>query len=525
MKPNHKLLFWTILLLAAFFRLWKLDTMPSGLNWDEISHGYNAYSVLETGRDQWGTSLPIFNFRAYGDYPTTLNLYLTIPFIKLLGLNALSIRIPTVIFSLLFVIYTYRFAQLLFKKIPPSLIAMSLAAFLPWAFFPSRGVFQSTFSQTLLLMGIYHFLIDKNRSKHLLLSSIFFGLSMYAYHNARIIVPLLLPTLYFFHPIKLSKKILPAIIVLLILVIPNVINLISPSSFARNRWVGIINPNAVNLINLKRNSFTGPQIINRLINNRPVYFVQTLSLNYLNQLNPFPLFLNGTENQQLSVPQTGILFLILMPFLYAGLIFSLNDGRYFYLLPLLFITLLPAALTVGDFPVLRSSTALIFYILFITIGISLLKIDYRITILTIFVFFIFYWTKYTNYSQKYSYAWQYGYSQAVEIAKENYSKYDHIVITKKYGEPHEFFLFYWPWPPQKYQKDPLLSTNFHSDWYWVDAYDKFEFKNDWEIKELNFSPKTLLITSPKNYPSNGAKQLKTIDFLDSSPAFDIISYD
>jgi len=521
-KP--KLLFWLILLLATFFRVWKLDTLPAGLNWDEISHGYNSYSVLETGKDQWGT-LPVFNFRAYGDYPTTFNLYLTIPFIKLLGLNALSIRLPTVIFSLLFVIYTYLFAIKIFKKEGLALIAMSLAAFLPWAFFPSRGVFQSTFSLPLLLMGIYHYLQDKKYSKHLLLSSVFLGLSMYAYHNTRIIVPLLLPVLYFFHPFKVSKKTIPALVVLLILVIPNLVNLFSPSSFARNRWVGIINPNSVNLINLKRNSFTGPEFINRLINNRPVYFFQTISVNYLNQFNPFPLFINGTQNQQLSVPKTGIIFLILMPFFYAGLLFSLNDDRYFYLLPLLLITLLPAALTVGDFPVLRSSTGLIFYILFITIGLSRLHLDYRLSLITIFIFFLFYWTKYLEYTQKYSSAWQYGYQQVVEFAKEKYSQYDRIVVTKKYGEPHEFFLFYWPINPASYHNDPKLSTNFHSDWYWVDAFDKFEFKNDWEIKDQKFSSKTLLITSPKNYPTSGAKIVKTIDYLDSTPAFDIISYD
>jgi 4-amino-4-deoxy-L-arabinose transferase-like glycosyltransferase len=524
-KLNHKTFFWIILFLATFFRLWKIDSLPTGLNWDEISHGYNAYSILETGRDQWGTAFPIFNFRAYGDYPTTFNLYLTIPFIKLLGLNALSIRLPTVIFSLIFVVYTYLFAKLLFKKEHLALIAMTLAAFLPWAFFPSRGVFQSTFSQTLLLMGVYHFILDKNRSLNLLYSSVFLGLSMYAYHNTRIIVPLLLPVLYYFHPFKITKKIAPALIVLSILVIPNLINLFSPTSFARNRWVGIINPNAVNLINLKRNSFTGPQFINRLINNRPVYFFQTLSINYLNQFNPFPLFINGTQNQQLSVPQTGIIFLILMPFLYIGLLFSLNDGRYFYLIPILLVTLLPAALTVGDFPVLRSSTGLIFYILFITIGISKIKIDYRLIIVTIFIFFLFYWSKYLSYNQKYSSAWQFGYQQAIDIAKENYSIYDRIIVTKKYGEPHEFFLFYWPISPSTYQNDPKLSTNFHSDWYWVDAFDKFEFKNDWEIKDMKFPKNTLLISSPQNYPTESSKVIKTINFLDGSPAFDIISYE
>lgn len=525
MKPNPKIIFTIILLLATIFRLWKIDSIPAGLNWDEISHGYNAYSILNTGRDQWGEAYPIFNFRAYGDFPTTFNMYLTIPFIKLMGLSALSIRLPTAIFSIIFVVYTYLFANLLLRKQSLAIIAMSLAAFLPWLFFPSRGVFQSTFSHTLLLMGLYHYLKTKNRPLNLLMSAIFLGLSTYSYHNTRIIVPILLPFLYYIHPFKINRHTLPSLVLVILLVVPNTINLFSPSSFARNRWVGIINPNSVNLINVKRNTFTGPQFLNRLINNRPVYFLETLSLNYLNLFNPLPIFFNGTQNQQLSVPQNGIIFIFLMPFLYYGIYLTFQSSKLFYLLPLTIICLLPSALTVGDYPVLRSSTAAVFYILFITIGISKLKINPTIIITTVLVFFLIYWSKYLTYNYNYSQVWQYGYQEAIDIAKQNYQQYDQIIISKKYGEPHQFFLFYWPWDPEKYQNDPHLSTNFHADWYWVDAFDKFVFKNDWEIKALSISPKTLLITSPHNYPSTNAKLIKTVNFKDGTPSFDIISYE
>ena len=187
---------------------------------------------------------------------------------------------------------------------------------------------------------------------------------------------------------------------------------------------------------------------------------------------------------------------------------------------------MPAAITVGDYPVLRASSATFFYIVFITLGVSRLKIIHPyLGILVIFCFFLSYWGKYLNYNREYSSTWQYGYSQAVAIAKENYSKYDHIVITKKYGEPHEFFLFFWPWDPAKYQNDPNLSWNFHSDWYWVDQFDKFTFKNDWDIKSYPDLHQTLLITSPGNYPPTNAHKLQTVYFLNQTPAFDIISYE
>jgi 4-amino-4-deoxy-L-arabinose transferase-like glycosyltransferase len=525
-KKNHKLLFILILFLGIFFRLWNLGTLPSSLNWDEISHGYNSYSLLSTGKDQWGISYPVFNFRAYGDFPTTLNLYLTIPFIKIFDLTPFAIRLPTVIFSILFIIYTFLFTKIIFKQLSLALVAMSLAAFLPWSFFPSRGVFQSTFSQTLILMGIYYFYSSQHNKRHIWLSAFFLGLSTYSYHNARIIVPILIIFLTYVHQLKLSKNNIIGGVILSIFLIPNLINLFTPESFARNRWVGIINPNSVNLINIKRNNFQGPFFINRLINNRPVYFIQTTTLNIQNQFNPFPIFIQGTGNYQLAVPNQGFIYIIFLPFLYLGIFFGFKKKEFRALFWLMLICLIPAALTIGDFPVLRSSTALIFYIIFITYGISQLRLIPSIwSIVITFAFFLNYWQQYLAYNQHYSASWQYGYQSVVDLIKQNYNEYDQIVITKKYGEPHEFILFYWPWDPKKLLNDPRFIWDYHSEWYWVDQFDKFKFVNDWEIKQMNLSPKTLLITSPDNFPLEGTKRIKTINFLNNLPAFDIISYE
>jgi len=541
-KNIYKLLFGLILVIAIIFRFWHLDTLPTGLNWDEISHGYNAYSVMLTGQDQWGVKLPVFNFRAYGDYPTTFNMYLTIPFVKLFGLNALSIRLPSAIFGVLFVILMYLFSKLLLKNNFLALFCMLLAAVSPWSLFPSRAVFQSNFSQVLLLAGIYFFYLGLKNPKHLIISSLTFTLSMYSYHNARIITPIIIPVLIYlnFSTLKKSfsknkKNIYLSLVIFLILAIPNLVNLFSPGSMARNQWVGIINPNSINLINEKRRLFTGPEIINRLINNKPIVFTQTLIINYLNLFNPVPLFFQGSQNNQFNPPNTGLFYVILLPFFYFGLIKSLfplehHRSPAFSLFILFLICLLPAALTVGDFPSIRATSALPFYIIFIAFGISKIKLPKIklfgiLIIFIIFIQFISYWRKYQTYNIIYSSSWQYGYKQLVDYTQKHYTQYSKIFITKKYGEPHEFILFYWPWDPQKYQNDPNLNWNYHSGWYWVDGFDKFTFINDWEIKTQNLPANSLLITSPGNYPQNGAKPQSTIYFLNNTPAFDIVSYD
>ena len=141
-----------------------------------------------------------------------------------------------------------------------------------------------------------------------------------------------------------------------------------------------------------------------------------------------------------------------------------------------------------------------------------------------------------DYREKYSWSWQYGYEQVVKYSKDNYDSYDRIIVSKKYGEPHEFFLFYWPWDTAKYSGDPNLIRFHQSNWYWVDRFDKFYFVNDWEVvRPQNYEfilesgsvvdcrPEDvdcLLVTSPGNVP-DGWTKLETIYFLDGKSAFEI----
>lgn len=522
MKNVHKILFAVILLIAIFFRFWHLSTLPSGLNWDEISHGYNAYSLLKSGQDQWGQSWPIFNFRAYGDYPTAANLYFTIPSIAVFGLNAFSIRLPAAIFGLLFVIFNYLLAKLIFKNEKLALFNMFLAALSPWSLFPSRGVFQSNLSQLFFISGLYFFYKSLIHNKYAYLSALSFGISLYSYHNARIAVPLLVVYLVIYYRQQLkNKNHYISLILFLLLALPNLLNLFSPESQARNRWVGIINPNSINLINEERRLYTGPSFLNRLLNNKATYFSKQLFVNYFELFNPLNIFINGSQNYQFNPPNTGLLFIILIPFFYFGL-FRLKQ----FFIPFL-ISLLPAALTVGDFPSIRATIALPFYFLAISYGISLIK-KRKIFYLVILVFlieFALYWQKYLQYNINYSQNWQYGYQEMVQKLKGNYPQYQKIYVTKKYGEAHEFILFYWPWNPKQYLQDINKNWDFHADWYWVNSFDKFIFVNDWEISKLTLSKNSLLITSPGNYPQNNAKLIDQVKFLNGQTAFDFVSYE
>lgn len=550
MTKFEKFLFIVIFFIALFLRFWHLDKFPVSLNWDEVSHGYNAYSLLKTGKDQWNMDWPIFNFRAYGDYPTTLNMYLTIPFVYFLGLNEISIRLPSALLGFGLVIVSFFLGKLLFKNTKAALLLMFITAISPWTLFPSRAVFQSTVAQFFFALGILLVLYSiKNKSKLILPGLVCLALSTYGYHNTRIVVPLmsvLILLIFWKSCVKFlfKNKIfsLFSILIFIAILLPQFLNFFDSSSRARSRWVFIINPASINTINENRNNFNGHPLIAKLVYNKPTYFVSEVSKNYLEFLNPKTLFFTGTQNYQFNIPNTGVLFPVLLPFFYLGILVAVKnsfkkDKLSLTLIAWSIIGLIPAVITSGDFPIIRAMTLLPLPQIFITLGIILiLKYLKQTNIKLIFILFLIlinsiqafdYMKNYfNNYSTDYSQAWQYGYKEAVNFAKEKYQKYDQIIVTKKYGEAHEYFLFFWPWDPSSYLNDPNKVWDFHADWYWVDSFDKFKFVNDWEIKsittEISSDKNTLLITSPNNYNQSNAKLLKTINFLDKKPAFDIL---
>jgi len=541
-----KYLFFLILILfvGAGLRLTPLPDFPPALNWDEISHGYNAYSILKTGADEWGQKFPLINFRAYGDYPLPLNLYLTIPFVKLYGLNQNAIRLPHELLGILTILAVYFLTLGITRKRNWSLITALLVAIGPWYVFPSKFVLQSNLSVFLLITSLALF-FNREKGKWLLSLSLFIlFLSLFAYNSTRIVSPLILLGLIIFYKKEIRGIISWLIISVFAIALPFIF--LNPGSGARSQWVFIIDQGAVNRIIELRQHSTLPPALTRLVYNRPVYFVKEFTLNYLGYFSPKYLFLDGGTQYQFSIPGWGLLAPVNLPFFYIGLVLLLikalrdKNKNYKFILLWLVLAPIPASLTTEKFAVIRSTTMLPLVELISVGGLLwvLRKVrnnNFKIAVAVIYGVLLTAFTEnylltlVNGYPAKYSEAWQYGYQQAVSYAKANYLKYDKIIITKKYGEPHEYVLFYWPWDPQSYRNDPNLIRYYQTGWYWVDRFDKFYFVNDWQVKDMKLesggkidcsNTKCLLITSPGNYPP-GWKKLETINFLDGQPAFEI----
>ena len=115
-----------IVTLAAVLRFYQLGKNPPSLNLDEVAIGYNAYSILKTGMDEYGKRLPLV-FRSHDDYKPPLYIYLSVPSIAASGLNPFAVRFPSALAGTLTVLLTYFLVRELFPRLKLSVFSFQLA--------------------------------------------------------------------------------------------------------------------------------------------------------------------------------------------------------------------------------------------------------------------------------------------------------------------------------------------------------------------------------------------------------------
>ena len=130
------IIFLVVILITGLLRFYQLDKIPPGLIIDEASEGYNAFSLLHTGKDRYGQSFPIL-FRSFGSFQAPLYTYLSVIPIYLFGNSIFSIHFVSAVSGVVLVITTFillvNFEKR--KKINLSTTAAFLVAISPWAIF------------------------------------------------------------------------------------------------------------------------------------------------------------------------------------------------------------------------------------------------------------------------------------------------------------------------------------------------------------------------------------------------------
>jgi 4-amino-4-deoxy-L-arabinose transferase-like glycosyltransferase len=317
-----------IVLIAGFLRFYHLTTVPPALNSDEVAIGYNAYSILKTGRDEYGLRYPI-TFRSFDDYKMPVYVYMVTASMKVFGYNDFAVRFPSAMFGMLTVLVTYFFAQNLFSRWDNkqshriALIASLLLAISPWSLQFSRAGYEANVAVFFVVTGACLFLLGLKKGWALLLSALIFSLAIWTYLSARIFVPLLVLGLAIVYVKELWKQKIAAglsILLAVILLLPIIKLSLSPQGQMRAAGVSAFtNPDdlkkSVSRLVLDKAKGLG---IFTVFDNRRVIYAVTFLRGYFSHFDPNFLFLDKSIDKY-RAPDVGLLYLFELPLLLIGL--------------------------------------------------------------------------------------------------------------------------------------------------------------------------------------------------------------
>src|SRR3989344_2468709 len=536
----EKRLLFLIIILAALLRLWNLSDNPPGLTWDEASLGYNAYSLLQTGKDEYGNSWPL-TLKSFGDYKPALYAYTIMPFVAILGLNEWAVRLPSAMFGIATVVLIYFLAKEIFLKREIGLTSAFLLAISPWHLHFSRGGWETNTATFFIVLGVYLFIKSIKDTRYLFWSFISFLISMYTYQSPRLIVPLLGLTLLAFYYKKIIKSYqykdikkthIGAALVLIILSIPLILQFTSGAGSAR--FTGLSYLSDIGPIN-RTNELRGEHYVSdnppaKIFHNRVTSLIPEFLGHYLDHFRPDFLFIRGDPLMRNKVPETGQFYLIEALFLIVGM-FVLIRQKYRHTLVLvawILISPLASSLTYQTPHALRALSMVIPLTLVMGYGlwvvVTFLRSKFKIVgillISGIIIFEAVHYLEsyYVHYPKRYPLAWEYGFSQMIRNLSKIEGNYKKIVITDRYDQPYILLLFFIKYDPKKYQPQANLSERDKFNFGTIRNFDNYEFRSIVKTDIKDASHEILFIGTAEEIP-NDAKILDEVHFMNNEPAF------
>lgn len=474
-----KFIFFGIILIAIFLRFFLLTTVPPSATLDEATIGWNAYSILHTGKDEYGHFLPIL-LRAYDDYRPALYVYTVIPFIKIFGLNVLAVRLPSVLMSLATVIMSYFLILTLFphfkKKKRIAMVGMLLLAISPWHIYISRLGHEVNLGLALIVASILCFFVFVNKKNTWFLIFSFFGfaLSFYSYQSEKVFTPLILLVLcllFLKQLLTVKKEFIIGVLLFGIITLPIFFASLSPAAMLRLKGTSLFTNNsaytksAQNILRAKEDH----NIIGETINNRRVVTAEIFFSNYFSHFNPLWYFGNS-GNEPFKAPNTGLLYLWEAPFLLIGIFYFFFskeiDKRIKCFIALWIISdFIAPGITTGAPHAMRAYTLLPVPQMIVALGVVwstefIQKYSKKATVSFVIFFSMIIAVSLVQFFSNYFLIFPKNQSESFQYALENAFQYTRqhkispIVISNKDNlyQSYMFYLFYTKFDPITYQK-------------------------------------------------------------------------
>lgn len=543
-----------IVMLGLFLRSYQLGHVPQSLNWDEVSLGYNAYSILNTGKDEYGEFMPLV-LRSFDDYKPALYTYLVIPFVALLGLTEQAVRLPSVIAGVTALILVYflviellggRKVKIHNRNIKSEYVALLASFFLaisPWHIQFSRIAYESNVGLTINILVFLLFLKGLKRTYLLPLSFFLAGLNIHMYQSDRVFSPLLvifLCVVFYKRLLKIKKWLVISIITAFLVVFPFIFYTLNNSdSLLRAKGVSVYSDQ--DLISRSSDKLIYDNKSNNIIglafDNRRVEYIKATINGYISHYDLNWLFITGDLARH-HAPHMGMLYIFQLPLVLIGLfvltfleidkIKKIAFFGYFLLVPV------PASVTSGVPHAVRTLNFVWTWEFIISLGTLWiviyifsqkskfkkysLKIIFTTFLVLSIINFLYYLNQYfvqTNYFHALD--WLYGYKEAVTYVSEIQNEYDKIVVANEvpFDQSYMFFLFYLKVDPKYYQSlGGTRSAGFmepHRGFY------NYTFE---PIEGSRYDGKVLYIGGEESIPS-GSSVLKSIRYPDGSPAITV----
>ena len=516
-----------ILLLGIFFRFYNLGSFPISLHRDEAFLGYNAYSLLKTGKDMTGSFLPLHT-ESFLYSPVGYS-YFSIPFIYMFGLSEFSVRFTSALFGTLTILLTYFLVKRIFKRheeplirtlSTTNMIALLSAFFLainPWHINLSRTATENIIVTFFIVAGLLFYLISVNKGwKYLVVSFILFSTTLFIYQAPRAFLPIFIPLVILVFNSKkelIKNKIMLLVLYLIFIIAPLVFVLISPQLSLRIRTLSIFHDNLTQLVINEQIANDGtaglPYIVTRVFHNKIIGYGNLFIENYFKHFSFDFLFLDKGYPDRYRVPGMGLLYIFQLPLIVFGAIYLINKYRKIGIFIALWILVssIGSASTYDDVPNLqRTVFAIPAYsilsgfglVIFLKLTRSINLRIFRLSILAVFFIIFFsisyYLVQYYFQARVYrSWYRQDGYKELVKEVNNLLPNYKKAVITNRESAPTIFFLFYSKYNPDLFQKVAYLSKLRDFDRI---SFDKYNFTEE-ECPLRNTKQGNIIISTVK----------------------------
>lgn len=459
-----------IFLIGLLLRLYKLGDIPNSLDWDEVSQGYNAYSILQTGKDEYGKTFP-FTIRSFNDYKTPAYTYISIPFIKLFGLISFGERLPSAVAGIVSIFLVYLLiAEIFYKhqwRSQFSLLGMFFFAVSPWSIQFSRAAFDANVGVLFVLAGTVFFLHGVRTNKtFLLLASIFFlGISVYLAHSEKIFTPIFLVFLFLYNwHFFINRKILVTGLLLLFFCF-NLLWLFDSQTKVRSTGVLFTSSSTRFLEQPAKEIIQDEKQQNTffaLLHNRRFVYINKYLENYLSHFNLNYLFIYG-DNPRHHAPGIGLLYLVSLPLIIAGTFFLIRNHKKESVIVFAWLFIAPLASSFAvDSPNYQRSliflpswqileAAGIIYILLMIKKLRFILLLQSVIIILVLLNIAYYLHQYFSHTNTLAAsAWQYGYKEAILFVNQYNNSNKKVFFANDIEQGYMFYLFYTKYDPNKY---------------------------------------------------------------------------